>query len=93
MADIASPVGPDQFVKIGGTVRHFETEGYPMALSLPKQKIRVLLLEGVNNSAVRLFEANGYTEVERLPKALDADGAEAGARRACTCSASARARS
>jgi len=44
-----------------------------MALSLPKQKIRLLLLEGVNDSAVRLFEANGYTEIERLPKALDAD--------------------
>lgn len=43
-----------------------------MPLSLPKQKIRVLLLEGVNDSAVRLFEANGYSEVERLPKALGA---------------------
>jgi D-3-phosphoglycerate dehydrogenase / 2-oxoglutarate reductase len=43
-----------------------------MPLSLPKQKIRVLLLEGVNESAVRLFDANGYTEVERLPKALGA---------------------
>jgi D-3-phosphoglycerate dehydrogenase len=41
-----------------------------MPLSLPKQKIRVLLLEGVNDSAVRMFEANGYTELERLPKAL-----------------------
>ncbi len=43
-----------------------------MPLSLPKQKIRVLLLEGVNDSAVRMFEANGYTEVDRLPKALGA---------------------
>jgi D-3-phosphoglycerate dehydrogenase len=43
-----------------------------MPLSLPKQKIRVLLLEGVNDSAVRLFEANGYGELERLPKALGA---------------------
>jgi D-3-phosphoglycerate dehydrogenase len=42
-----------------------------MTLSLPKQKIRVLLLENVNDSAVRLFEANGYSEVERLKKALD----------------------
>jgi D-3-phosphoglycerate dehydrogenase len=39
-------------------------------LSLPKNKIRVLLLEGVNDSAVRLFEVNGYTELQRLPKAL-----------------------
>jgi len=41
-----------------------------MTLSLPKHKIRVLLLEGVNDSAVRLFDANGYSEVERLTKAL-----------------------
>jgi D-3-phosphoglycerate dehydrogenase / 2-oxoglutarate reductase len=42
-----------------------------MPLSLPKQRIRVLLLENVNDSAVRLFQANGYSEVERLKKALD----------------------
>src|SRR5690349_17021544 len=42
-----------------------------MTLSLPKHRIRILLLEGVNDSAVRLFEASGYVEVERLPKALD----------------------
>jgi len=41
-----------------------------MPLSLPKHKIRVLLLEGVNDSAVRMFEASGYAELERLPKAL-----------------------
>ena len=41
-----------------------------MMLSLPKTKIRVLLLEGVNDSAARMFEANGYTELQRLPKAL-----------------------
>jgi len=44
-----------------------------MPLSLSKDKIRVLLLENVNDSAVRLFEANGYSEVERLKKALDPD--------------------
>src|ERR1700751_4078132 len=42
-----------------------------MPLSLSKDKIRVLLLENVNDSAVRLFQANGYSEVERLKKALD----------------------
>src|SRR3954454_9920879 len=41
-------------------------------LSLPKAKIRVLLLEGVNDSAVDLFRQAGYTNVTRLPKALDA---------------------
>lgn len=41
-------------------------------LSLPKHKIRVLLLEGINESAVALFADNGYSSVERLTKALDA---------------------
>jgi len=41
-------------------------------LSLPKHKIRVLLLEGINDSAVAMFNDNGYESVERLPKALDA---------------------
>src|SRR6201992_2611815 len=44
-----------------------------MPLSLPEQKIRILLLENVNESAVRLFDANGYSEVEHLTKALGAD--------------------
>src|ERR1700744_89449 len=48
-----------------------------MTLSLPKQKIRVLLLENVNDSAVRLFEANGYSAVERLTKALDPEDLKA----------------
>jgi D-3-phosphoglycerate dehydrogenase len=41
------------------------------ALSLPKDKIRVLLLEGVNDSAVERFAQAGYSNLERLPKALD----------------------
>ena len=40
-------------------------------LSLSKEKIRVLLLEGVNDSAVELIRNAGYTNLERLPKALD----------------------
>ena len=40
-------------------------------LSLPKDKIRVLLLEGVHDSAVASFAAAGYLSVKRLPKALD----------------------
>jgi D-3-phosphoglycerate dehydrogenase len=39
--------------------------------SLAKDKIRVLLLEGVNDSAVELFHTTGYSNLERLPKALD----------------------
>ena len=41
------------------------------ALSLAKDKIRVLLLEGVHDTALDRFSQAGYTNVERLPKALD----------------------
>jgi len=46
------------------------TEAVP-ALSLAKDKIRVLLLEGVHDTALDRFAQAGYTNVERLPKALD----------------------
>ena len=42
-------------------------------LSLPKDKIRVLFLEGVNDSAVEMMQHAGYTNLERVPKALDRD--------------------
>ena len=42
----------------------------PDRLSLAKDKIRVLLLEGINDSAVGCSPAPGYTNVTRLPKAL-----------------------
>ncbi len=41
--------------------------------SLAKDRIKVLLLEGVNDSAVELMQAAGYSSIERLPKALEAD--------------------
>jgi len=41
--------------------------------SLPKDQIKVLLLEGIHESAVQLFHENGYTNVEWLNKALDGD--------------------
>jgi len=40
-------------------------------LSLPKEKIRILLLEGVHDSAVATLASAGYQSVRRLPKALD----------------------
>ncbi|MET3354069.1 phosphoglycerate dehydrogenase [Xanthobacter autotrophicus] len=42
-------------------------------LSLSKDKIKVLLLEGVNDSAVELLTNAGYTNLVRLPKALDGE--------------------
>jgi D-3-phosphoglycerate dehydrogenase len=42
-------------------------------LSLPRDRIKVLLLEGVNDSAADLMVQAGYSNLKRLPKALDAD--------------------
>ena len=46
----------------------------PSNVSSSKQSIRTLLLEGVNDSAVELFVSSGLSNIERLPKALDAPG-------------------
>ena len=40
-------------------------------LSLPKNQIKILLLEGVHDSAVELLATAGYSNVTRVPKALD----------------------
>jgi len=42
-------------------------------LSFSKDNIRILLLEGIHANAVKSFEDSGYTNVELLPGALDAD--------------------
>ena len=38
--------------------------------SLDKNKIKILLLEGIHQSAVDSFRADGYTEIEHHPKSL-----------------------
>lgn len=43
----------------------------PVSLSLPKERIKVLFLEGINDSAVDLMKAAGYTNLTRLKTALD----------------------
>ncbi len=45
----------------------------PVYSSQPDQKGKVLLLEGVNDSAVELFANSKYLSVERLPKALEGE--------------------
>ena len=40
-------------------------------ISLPKDRIKVLLLEGISDSAVELLAGAGYQSVTRLAKALD----------------------
>ena len=46
-------------------------QGHNPQLSLSKDKIRILLLEGINDSAVELIMGSGYTSTTRLMKALD----------------------
>ena len=41
--------------------------------SLDRSKIRVLLLEGVHTSAVEVFKANGYSNIEYIKTALPDD--------------------
>ncbi|MFG1286141.1 phosphoglycerate dehydrogenase [Xanthobacter versatilis] len=50
-----------------------DSQSHTPHLSLSKDKIKVLLLEGVNDSAVELLTNAGYTNLTRLPKALDGD--------------------
>ena len=44
-----------------------------MALSLQKDKIRFLLLEGVHDNAVKVLTQGGYHNIESLSHALDSD--------------------
>lgn len=39
--------------------------------SLDKRKIKILLLEGIHDSAINFFHSNGYTNIETLPGSLD----------------------
>jgi D-3-phosphoglycerate dehydrogenase len=49
-------------------------------LSFPKERIRVLLLEAISDTAVQLMHAGGYPNVERLPTALDGEPLKAAVR-------------
>lgn len=44
-----------------------------VALSLPKDRIRILLLEGISDTATAALVQAGYTSIERVPKALDGE--------------------
>jgi len=68
----ATPSAPSSPIPEDAVTVHQTRSALPQ-LSLPKDKIRVLLLEGVNDSAVQLIESAGYSNLTRLPKALDGD--------------------
>ena len=42
----------------------------PLPTSFSKDRIKILLLEGIHDSAAEAFHANGYTSVRRLEDAL-----------------------
>lgn len=48
-----------------------DTLKQPFPYSLPKEKIKILLLEGISETAVNVLRAAGYTEIDRRTKALD----------------------
>lgn len=47
------------------------TENLVKEYSLEKNRIKILLLEGIHKSATEFFNANGYTNLESIPEALD----------------------
>lgn len=52
-------------------MRSGETLKQPFPYSLPKEKIKILLLEGISDTAVAVLKDAGYTQIERRTKALD----------------------
>ncbi len=50
------------------------TLAQPFPYSLPKDQIKILLLEGISETAVRVLQGAGYKSIDRRTKALD--GAE-----------------
>ena len=49
----------------------------PYSIRMEIQKIKILLLEGISDTAVNALSAAGYTSVERLPKALEGEALRA----------------
>ncbi len=48
-----------------------DTLKQPFPYSLPKEKIKILLLEGISETAVNILRGAGYTHIDRRTKALD----------------------
>jgi D-3-phosphoglycerate dehydrogenase / 2-oxoglutarate reductase len=48
-----------------------DTLKQPFPYSLPKEKIKILLLEVISETAVGVLRGAGYTAIDRHPKALD----------------------
>jgi D-3-phosphoglycerate dehydrogenase / 2-oxoglutarate reductase len=48
-----------------------ETLKQPFPYSLPKDRIKILLLEGISETAVNVLRGAGYAQIDRRAKALD----------------------
>ena len=69
-----------------------DTLKQPFPYSLPKDKIKILLLEGISETAVNVLRAAGYTQIDRRTEGPGRRRPCARRSTACACSASARAR-
>ena len=52
-------------------IRRVGSKEESVRLSLERNKLKVVLLEGIHPSAVEAFTADGYTQIETHPKALE----------------------
>lgn len=52
-------------------IRRVVSKEESVRLSLERNKLKVVLLEGIHPSAVEAFTADGYTQIETHPKALE----------------------
>ena len=52
-------------------MRPGDTLKQPFPYSLPKDRIKILLLEGISDTAVNVLRGAGYTQIDRRTKALD----------------------
>src|SRR5579884_1334980 len=59
-----------RFAARGGAAEVSTATSLPQPTSLDKSKIKVVLLEGIHQTAVDSFRADGYTGVEHYPKSL-----------------------
>ena len=58
-----------------------DTLKQPFPYSLPKEKIKILLLEGISETAVNILRAAGYTHIDRRTDGARRRGAARGTRR------------
>jgi D-3-phosphoglycerate dehydrogenase len=56
---------------VGSHMSAHDTLKQPFPYSLPKDRIKILLLEGISDTAVNVLRGAGYTQIDRRTKALD----------------------